>query len=135
MEEQLLLLKQACPEFCLCQNSSMSMLNTLLDTENLNLDRCVVNRVYHRQDQERRPVLYVYAESEELRKRFYYADKEKEQFIELPQEEFTKQFECYDRDLKQENGQRPWEIQKPEKEKIDLARSSGNVVAKEGEER
>lgn len=135
MEEQLLLLKQACPEFCLCQNSSMSMLNTLLDTENLNLDRCVVNKVYHRQDQERRPVLYVYAESEELGKRFYYADKEKEQFIELPQEEFTKQFECYDRDLKQENGQRPWEIQKPEKEKIDLARSSGNVVAKEGEER
>lgn len=101
---QFLLLKQTCPEFATCQNSSMRVLSdVLLNNENLKFNKCVVNRVYSRTDEEKRPVLYVYINSDELGKRFYFADKNLGQFIELQQEEFVKQFECYGRDLEQYN--------------------------------
>ena len=80
-------------------------------------------------------VLYVYVDSEELGKRFYVADKEKNKFVELPQEEFTRQFECYDQDLKKMNGVRPWETREQEKESEDLSKSSGKIVANGGQER
>lgn len=101
ISEQFLLLKETCPEFTTCQNSSMSMLNdVLLNNENLNFNKCVVNRVYNRTDKEKRPVMFVYIDSDELGKKFYVANKDEGQFVELEQEEFTRQFECYKKDLK-----------------------------------
>ena len=47
--------------------------------------------------------MYVYIDSNELGKRFYYADKEQGEFIEMSPEEFVNKFECYDRDLKKTN--------------------------------
>lgn len=101
INKQFLLLSQACPEFATCQNSSMSILSDiLLSNENLKFNKCVANRVYCRTDKEKRPILFVYIDSNELGKRFYFADKNEGQFLELPQEEFTKRFECYEEDLK-----------------------------------
>lgn len=136
INKQFLLLKQICPEFATCQNSSISILSdVLLNNENLKFDKCVVNRVYDRMDKEKRPILYVYIDSNELGKKFYFANKEEGQFVELSSEEFTKQFECYENDLKKYNGVRPWEMIEKEKEDIDLSRSSGKIVAGEGQER
>lgn len=101
INEQLLLFSKVCPEFATCQNSSMSILkDVLLNNENLRFNKCVINRVYSRIDKEKRPILYIYIDSNELGKKFYSADKTKGQFIELPQEDFIRQFECYEKDLK-----------------------------------
>lgn len=136
INKQFLLLSQTCPEFATCQESSMSILSdVLLNNENLKFNKCVVNRVYNRTDKEKGPILFVYIDSNELGKNFYFADKDKGQFVELPQEEFIKQFECYEEDLKSTNGLRPWETKEQGKEDIDLSRSSGKIVTEEGEER
>ncbi len=136
IRQQFLLLSQVCPEFANCQNSSMSILsNVLLNNENFKFNKCVVNRVYKKEDSNKEPILYVYINSNELGEKFYYADENKGQFIELPQEEFTKQFECYEGDLEKTNGIRPWETIEEQKQEIDLSKSSGKIVAKEGEER
>ena len=102
--KQFLLLSKVCPEFATCQNSSMNILSSiLLNNENLNFNKCVINRVYARTDKSKSPTLFVYIDSNELGQKFYFADKDKGQFVELPQEEFTKQFECYEEDLKEHN--------------------------------
>lgn len=101
ISKQFLLLRQTCPEFATCQNSSMSILSdVLLSNENLRFNKCVVNRVYNRTDEEKIPILFVYINSDELGNKFYFANKDEGQFVELPQEEFIKQFECYEEDLK-----------------------------------
>ena len=66
-------------------------------------------------------------------KKFYYAGKAK--FNELSKEEFEAKFECYESDMEKLNGLRDWEIDIDIEEPEDLARSSGKVVANEGEER
>ena len=132
INKQFLLLAKACPEFVICQNESMKFLSAiLLNDENLQFNRCVVNRVYDRTDETRSPFMYVYVDSNELGKRFYFADKEKEQFVELSPEEFTKRFECYDRDLKKAKGIRPWEAQEQNKE--DELTQTPDEIAKQGE--
>lgn len=136
IRKQFLLLSQKCPEFATCQNSSMFVLsNVLLNNNNLNFNKCVVNRVYSKTDKEKNPVLYTYINSNELGNKFYYADKEAGQFIELPQEEFIQQFECYEEDLKKSKGVRPWETREQVIEDIDLSNSSGKVEAEEEQER
>lgn len=101
INKQFSLLRQTCPEFAKCQNSSMSILSdVLLSNENLRYNKCVVDRVYDRTDIEKRPILYVYINSNELGNKFYFANKDEGKFVELPQEEFIKQFECYEEDLK-----------------------------------
>ncbi len=96
ISKQFLLLRQNCPEFATCQNSSMSILSdVLLSNENLRFNKCVVNRVYNRTDKEKRPIMFIYIDSNELGKRFYYANKDEGQLVGLTQEEFTEQFECF----------------------------------------
>ena len=104
ISEQFSLLHQVCPEFAKCQNSSMTILSSiLLNNDNLKFNKCIVDRVYNRNDKEKEPFMYVYIDSDELGKKFYFADKDKGQFSELSQEEFTQQFECYEEDLKLHN--------------------------------
>ena len=131
IQQQFELLSRVCPEFATCQNSSTRIIaDDLLYDKNLQFDRLVVKKVFDKQDKEKRPVMYVYVESEELGRRFYYADKDKGQMVELPEEEFIKRFECYDMDLEKSNGVRPWEESKEkEQEEVDLSRSSGMVAA------
>lgn len=135
LEEQFLLLKKVCPEFASCQNSTMSILyDLILDNEFLKYDKCEINRVYNKSDKDKRPITFVYINFEELGEKFYYADKEKGEFIYISKEEFLEQFECYKADLEKNNGIRPWEQPRDTKKQIDLASSSGTVaVQKEGE--
>ena len=130
LEQQFALLAQMHPEFAICQNSTMEIMSAvLLNNENLQFNKCVVNRVYDKQDEDKKPIVYTYIDSDEMGRKFYYADKDKGQMIELPEEEFIKRFECYDMDLEKSNGVRPWESKEKEKEEADLTRSSGMVAA------
>lgn len=102
ISEQFLLLSQVCPEFATCQNSTIHVLkDVFLNSENF--DRCVINRVYDKSDKKKRPILFVYIDLAKLGKRFYFADKTLGQFVQLSQDEFTKQFECYETDLQKSN--------------------------------
>lgn len=134
IEKQLLLLAKECPDFASCQNSTSKILESVfMNNKNLKYDRCVIDRVFEREDKAKRPVLYVYIESEELGKQFYFADKSEKQFIPMTQEEFEERFECYELDLRESNGVRPWEENAQEKGQEDLSRSSGKIVALEEE--
>lgn len=136
IDKQLLLLSKVCPDFAKSQESSMNVISDiLLDSENLNFNKCVVNRVYNKEDSKKEPVIYVYMDSEDFGKKFYYANKEEGKFENLSQEDFTNKFECYETDLANHKGIRPWENATKEVEKVDLSRSSGEAASKEVEER
>lgn len=97
---QLLYLAHICPEFATCQNSTMQVLrDVFFNNQNLKFDRCLTNRVYARDDTQKRTVLYIYTNSHESGENFYVADKDKGQFFQLSKEEFEKRFECYEMDL------------------------------------
>ena len=110
IEAQLKLVQRVCPEFAQCQNSTMQMLKSIsFNNPNLKFKKCVINRVYEKDDEDKNPVMFVYFDSDKLGKKFYYADKEQGQFIELPSKEFEKRFECFENDIEKNNGHRFWE--------------------------
>ncbi|MBQ2835287.1 MAG: hypothetical protein IJE68_00390 [Clostridia bacterium] len=127
------LLKEWCPEFASCQNSTISVIQDVLFETNDKFDfkKCIASRVYDRADDNRDAVLYIYMELEEQQKMFFYADKQSGEFISLSQEQFEAKFECYDRDLeKATDNKRPWE--NGEKIQENKENSSGQVSAEEG---
>ena len=135
LEQQFALLAQMHPEFAICQNSTMEIMSAvLLNNENLQFNKCVVNRVYDKQDEEKKPIVYTYIDSDEMGRRFYYADKDKGQMIEIAESEFVQRFECYDMDLEKSKGIRPWESTEKEKKDTDLSRSSGTIEASQNQE-
>ena len=102
----------------------------LENNENFEFKRCIASRVYDRTDAKKQAVLYVYMETEEG-KQFFYADKEKSEFITLSQEEFETKFECYETDRQKITGnKRPWETIEELVEKKE--NSSGQVSMEEG---
>lgn len=128
---QLELLARYRKDFAECQNSTMGMIQGIsLGGENLKYNRCIVNRVYEKQDEGKRPVMYVFADLPDEGRVFFVADKGKRAFSELSQEEFENTFECYELDP-----YRPWEQEEPKEKPVDLTRSSGKVDANEREER
>ncbi|MCR5146585.1 MAG: hypothetical protein K6B70_04495 [Clostridia bacterium] len=125
------LLKEKCPEFAECINSSIKIMQCILfqNNQTLNYKKCVVSKVFDKSDEEKNAVLFAYFDLGDKGKRFYYADKEKADFIRLSQENFEKRFDCYESDL--EDGKRLWEQEEQKEE--DLEKSSGKIV--EGDER
>ena len=110
IKQQFSLLADYCPEFATCQNETISILRAVIfNQENQKFNRCVVNRVYERDDKTKRPVLYVYMNLPESGKKFYFVDKDIGQFVELSQKEFEARFECYEKDLQEQKGHRPWQ--------------------------
>ena len=86
--------------------------------DKLKANRCVVNRVYDKTDKDKNAVVYVYLDSKVSGKNFFFADKNKGQFVQLSQEEFINRFECYEKDLKNLGGIRPWEDRPKEKDNL-----------------
>ena len=110
ISKQLLLFSKLYPNFAKCQQETMEMLTLIsFNNENMDFNKCVINRVYNKSDKEKKPVVYAYIESNDSEKKFYYADANEKKFIELHPKEFTEQFECYEADLERANGVRPWE--------------------------
>lgn len=136
IKQQFSLLAKYCPEFATCQNSTMWILQgVILNQENLKFNKCVANRVYARDDKSKSPVLYVYVDFPQSGKKFYFADKDIGQFVELSQKEFEARFECYERDMEKNDGHRPWEDLDRTEHLEDLTQSSEKAVASEGDER
>lgn len=139
VEEQLDLLKRTHPDFDRCQNSTMAILEgNLLNYEEMKCEKVVVDRVYNKKDENKRPAVYIYYKLNEERQIFFVAEEGSGTFVKMDKEEFIKVFECYDEDLRRQEGVRPWE-ERFRQEEQDLSKSSGNVdnLAKEikGDER
>ena len=136
LKRELNAIKEYCPDFAKCQNSTTGILQcAVLRQENLQFNKCVVSRVYAREDLSKKPVLYVYADLPESGKQFYFADEQKGEFIQTTQIEFEAKFECYQSDLEKNKGYRPWESIVEINKEENLEHSSEKQVAQEGEER
>lgn len=136
LQRQLKLLEELYPNFAHSINETTSIISgILLDNENFKYEKCVIKRVYKREDKGKMANLYVYADFGKDGRVFYVADKETGKFIELSQKEFEEKYECYQADLDRSGGIRPWESTEKTVETNNLAQSSGKVVACEGEER
>ena len=134
ISRQLNLLKEYYPNFAMCENSTMSLLESmLLGLENTSFDKCIINRVYDKSDPEKRPVVYVYADFPNSGKKFYYIDKKQGEFISIGEKEFNEKFECYEQDLIKWEGKRPWQDKDFENQQ-ELKNSSGKIVANEGKD-
>ena len=128
MRKQLHLLAEYCPDFSKCQNETMQILQGIvLNQRNLKFNKCVVSRVYAKEDIRKRPILYVYADLPEEGKKFYFASSESMEFMELSQNEFELAFECYVKDIEKHDGHRPWEEEAKRESTGDLKYSSGAV--------
>lgn len=134
IEEQFLLLADYYPEFATCQNSTIRILaNNLFNNELFEYNRCVINRVYKKSDTNKRPVIFVYLESDKIGERFYYADANKKQFVELSYNEFLEQFECYENDIQNNNGKKLWETSEQNKKEIELSTTTNSDTQSEEE--
>lgn len=124
------ILKNWCPEFATCHNSTINVLRDVLfeNNEKFDFQRCIASRVYDRADAQKDAVLYLYMELQGVGKQFFYADKQSGEFVQMPQDEFERKFECYEVDLKE--NKRPWETNVEIEERKE--NSSGKVVAEEG---
>lgn len=136
LKKQLELLTENYPEFAHSINETTRVLQgVLLNNNNLQFNRCVVKRIYARDDEDKKPVLYVYVDLPQAGRKFFVADKALCAFSELTQNEFESKFECYEYDLENNHGIRPWEEKEAKEEYEDLTKSSGRIVATEEEER
>ena len=86
---------------------------------------------YKKEDESKTPVMFVYFDSKEFGRKFYYADKAQGQFIEMPTKEFEKRFECYDKDLEKNHGHKLWE----EEEKNQNTNLQEDIYVSKGEDR
>lgn len=131
LERRLIALKEYCPEFSTCINSTSSILegNILRETENFKFNRCVINRVYNKDDPSKKANLFVYFESEDGTSIFYLADREQGDFVKMEQKEFEEQYECYEADKEKHNGKKIWES--TEIHKKDKNTSSGEILIDE----
>ncbi len=132
--KQLELIKRMHPDFARCQNSSMSIIaGNLLSHEEMSFRKAVASRVYEKGDPKRSAIMYVWADLGDDKEAFYIANPKTNEFIQMDRETFVDRYECYDKDLEEAEGVRPWDSLKKEKE-IELERSSGKIVSDPAEE-
>ena len=134
IRQQFSLLAETCPEFATCQNSTISILSeNLLNSSYLKFNKCVVNRVYDKDDDLKKPIVYVYIDLGKIGKKFYIADKSQGKMVEYSQKDFEQQFEIYKSDLQLLGGNKPWESSKEVIE--NLSKSSGKIIVEGEKER
>ena len=128
IRQQLENLKEYYPNFARCQNSTLSIIKDVcFNQKNLKFERCVLNRVYEKGDTNKEPCMYIFIELPNHKQIFYYVDKETNQFIQISQKNFEEKFECYEEDLKRNNGIRPWQ-----QEELNINLENNNeIIAKE----
>ena len=109
IKRQFMLFAKIYPDFAVSINESPSIIQyILLNNDKLNFNRCVIKRVYQKDDKEKRPVLYVYMDLPRDGRKFYYADKTKREMVNLTEKEFEERFACYEMDLENDKGIEPW---------------------------
>ena len=110
IEKELVALTEFCPDFANCQNSTLYVLEGMLEgNEDIEYHTSIISRVYDKDDDKKRPVAYMYIDFLGVGKKFFVADKSSNQFVTLNQQEFENKYECYESDRSKVSGIRPWE--------------------------
>ena len=128
------LLRNIEPHFAQTINSTMKIIQNVLFVKNekINYGKSVISRVYDKTDDERNAVMAMYFDFLDGKgKRFFYADREKGEMIELPAKEFIERFDCYDYDIEAFGNKRFWELDKEIETSKEV--SSGEIVGRDGE--
>ena len=118
LKKQLNLFKGMYPNFSKDMDSTMYILNKLLNSKNMYFKKYVIDKVYNKADYNKKAVMYIYMNLDNEESLVYFIDKSSNQFINIPLAEFEKNFSCYDTQLEKNNGYTPWEILKGNKIKI-----------------
>ena len=130
LQAQLELVARYRPDFANCQRSTLKVLSGIsLCHDSLNLKRCVAHRVYKRDDEEKNPVIYIYAILPTLQRVFYAVRDDGKGFERFTPEQFQEKFESYEMDIEKNGGVRLWETDDRGKPYEDLRTSSGNIEA------
>lgn len=109
IEQKILALSKYYTGFANSPNETIKFLKKMIvSDERLDFDRCVINKVYKREDENKKPIIYLYINLPETGKHFYAADKDTGNFIRMSEEEFEAKFECYETDIQKLHGNRPW---------------------------
>ena len=120
LEKILYSIEDYCPDFTEYINSTFNILNyVLLNSNKINFNKCVVNRVYSKEDMQKQPVLFVYADIEKEGKYFFVADKKMGKFISMDAKDFEEKFECYKKDIENHKGYKLWDDEVKEVQSID----------------
>ena len=128
------LLRNIEPNFAQTINSTMKIIQNVLFVKNekINYGKSVISRVYDKSNDERNAVMAMYFDFLDGKgKRFFYADREKGEMIELPAKEFIERFDCYDYDIEAFGNKRFWELDKEIETSKEV--SSGEIVGRDGE--
>jgi len=134
-EEQLSLLQKVNPNFDTCQNSTVLILSDiLLNHPEMNFKRIVINRVYNKNDKKKTPAIYIYCDLDDEKNIFFVSEPGSGTFSKMNKEDFIKCYDCYEYDLKEAKGIRPWEKGAIDIEK-DINNSSVIATEREGDEK
>ena len=112
LEKCLSVLSENFPEFAESVQESILALEFFLNSEIIDYGQYKIGIVYEREDKEKKANMFFYADLEEEGELFYYADKESKSFLQLTRQEFEEKFECYEKDLEENNGIRMWDKKK-----------------------
>ena len=120
-------LKNYCPDYIQAMESTTKIMQAIVleSSDKFNYERCIVSRVYDKQDENKEPVFFAYLNFGESGEVFYYGDKEKNSMIPLTPEQFEKRFECYDMDKEKFDNKNMWKTEKTVK--ISKEKSSGDI--------
>ena len=109
VEQKLLGLSKYYTEFANSPKETTKILRSIITYgKKLDFNKCVIDRVYEREDTNKSPVLYVHIDLPESGKHFYVADKGTKSFVRMSEEEFEAKFECYEMDIQKSHGNKPW---------------------------
>ena len=100
--------KEKFPDFDKTQHGTISILsNIVLNHTLMNYKKLIINRVYNKNDDKKRPLVYLWFNLDDEKELFYIA--ENGDFTQMSREDFVNNYECYKNDLLKTNGIRPWE--------------------------
>ncbi len=110
IKKQLELVSTMYPDFNQGINSTMSVLSGIsFNQDNLKFNKCSINRVYEKNDKDKKAKMYVYVNLKEGKEVFYCVDDKENKFTDLDRETFENRFSVYDKDLEKYSGIKPWD--------------------------
>lgn len=119
-KKQLQLLYNLYPDISKYQCETKFILqNIMLDNKNLNFKRCVIDRVYEKEDLQKRAVLYMYLQLLDGKEKFFYIKDGTNGFVENTLEEFEQKFLPYIIDFFNDDGIKKWETEETVRKRME----------------
>lgn len=107
IKKRIEILKEYQPKFLSCFNSSKAFIKLyLFYKDNFTCKKCIVSRVYLKEDEDKKPRMYINVETEDGKELYYISkviDDKTDDFVEISKEEFLSKYDFFEEDLKENN--------------------------------